>query len=415
MAEHIVVCYLAVLIDIMKYIENLGEEVYLCDIKIFERKSWKNPNRYYNYADVRKLRDGVSAEMKLEGKRITPEWYINQVISKHYYEELLIMYEKIDFVINKYIPEFAEALLKQNKNAGAMIVFAKYSEVRSKVRTVEKLIDDKLSCILKFHKEKSIVWKNKPKTNITKKFDIIYKGMLTEWCKCTSFFVLEHWNTYEKYPDILGACVTYLCDILVEAIVENEFDTFASNYKSLFGIQLLYQEYSRKELVQIKEKYRQSAVFAVFSNPIIEYSMISGYAYMWGEISGDNRWKTLILEDTKSNITKDDMAKKICEILYSVRGRMPSIYHRDILHTSWCRKIENAFKSSEKLSWKRDMFYEVYGGDNKLLGAVLSEKNDYNFMKCAAYEIYAVVVLNQFLEEENRYRSCNRWEDKYYD
>ena len=143
MAEHIVVCYLAVLIDIMKYIENLGEEVYLCDIKIFERKSWKNPNRYYNYADVRKLRDGVSAEMKLEGKRITPEWYINQVISKHYYEELLIMYEKIDFVINKYIPEFAEALLKQNKNAGAMIVFAKYSEVRSKVRTVEKLIDDK--------------------------------------------------------------------------------------------------------------------------------------------------------------------------------------------------------------------------------------------------------------------------------
>lgn len=69
--------------------------------------------------------------------------------------------------------------------------------------------------------------------------------------------------------------------------------------KNLLGILLLYQEYSRKELIGIKETFRQSAVVAVYSNPIIEYCMISGYAYLWGELSCDEHWKELILEDAK--------------------------------------------------------------------------------------------------------------------
>lgn len=415
LAEHIVVSYLAVLIDIRKYIESHGEEVCTCDVKNFGRKSWTISNRYYNHADIRKLHDGVRAEKKLEGNRITPEWYINQIVAKHYYDELLHMHEKIDVAVNQYIPELAETLLKQKKNAGAMIVFAKYSEVRSKLEIVEAMIEEKLSWLQEFHKEKSIVWEDKPETNISRKFDKRYKEMSNEWCKCTSIFVLGHWEEYEKYPDILGACVTYLCELLVDAIVQNEYETFESNYKNLFGMLLLYQEYSRGELIQIKEKHRQSAVIAVYSNPIIEYSLISGYAYLWGEISGDSRWKELIIEDAKKNATKDDMGKKISEILSMVRSRMPAIHNRDILHTNWSQRIENMLKCSGKISWKSDMFYEVYDGESKLLKAVISEKNDYDFLNCEAYEIYAVVVLNEFLQEDERYCSQDGWEDKYYE
>ena len=415
LAEHIVVSYLAVLIDIRIYIENQGEEVCLCDVKRFERKNWKVPNRYYNYADVRKLHDGVRAEMKLEGKRITPEWYINQVIVKHCYEELLHMYAKIDIIVNKYIPELAEVLCKNNKNAGAMVVLAKYSEIRSKVKIVERIIDEKLRYLLEFHKEKSIVWTDKPEINMAKEFDETYKGISTEWCKRTSLFVLEYWDVYEKYPDILGACMTYLCEILVDAIIENEFEVFELNYKNLFSVLLLYQEYSRKEVIQIKEKHRQSAVIAVYSNPIIEYSMISGYAYLWGEISGDNRWKKLILEDTKENVAKDDIGEKICEILTIVRSRISAIYNRDTLHRNWCQRIEKMFRINGCMHWKIDMFYEVYDGESKLLRTVINGKNDYKFLKYEAFEIYAVVVLNQFLQEENKYRSRDRWEEKYYE
>lgn len=415
LAEHIVVSYLGVLVGVRKYIEKWSEESCFCDVKLFERKFWKNPNRFYNYFDVNKIYDGVKAEIRLEKHRITPEWYINQVVAKHYYDELLQIYIKVNDSVNKYIPELAKELLNQNRDAGAMVVFAKYSEVKSKVNMLDVLIADKLDWLLGYHKEQSIVWNDKPEIDVAKNFDSIYKAMSSEWCKCTSNFVLNHWDIYEKYPDILGACATYLCDILIGAIVDNEIDTFASNYKNLLGILLLYQEYSKKELIGIKETFRQSAVVAVYSNPIIEYCMISGYAYLWGEISCDERWKELILEDAKRILVKDDMAKRFCEILSSVRYRMPAIHNRDVLHTDWKQRIENALKNSGNIIWKRDRFYEVYDGESKILKIVLSEKNFHNFFRYEAYEIYAIVILNQFVDEENRYHSRDGWEEKYYE
>lgn len=414
LAEHIVVSYLGVLVGVRKYIEKWSEESCFCDVKLFERKSWKNPNRFYNYFDVNKIYDGVKAEIRLEKHRITPEWYINQVVAKHYYDELLQIYIKVNDSVNKYIPELAKELLNQKRDAGAMVVFAKYSEVKSKVNMLDVLIADRLDWLLGYHKEQSIVWNDKPEIDVAKNFDSIYKAMSSEWCKCTSNFVLNHWDIYEKYPDILGACATYLCDILIEAIVDNEIDTFASNYKNLLGILLLYQEYSRKELIGIKETFRQSAVVAVYSNPIIEYCMISGYAYLWGEISCDERWKELILEDAKRILVKDDMAKRFCEILSSVRYRMPAIYNRDVLHTGWKQRIESALKNSGNIIWKRNRFYEVYDGKSKILKIVLNNKNYHNLLRCEAYEIYAIVILNQFVDEENRYHSRDRWEEKYY-
>ena len=414
LAEHIVVGYLGVLVGVRKYIEKWSEESCFCDVKLFERKSWKNPNRFYNYFDVNKIYDGVKAEIRLEKHRITPEWYINQVVAKHYYDELLQIYIKVNDSVNKYIPELAKELLNQNRDAGAMVVFAKYSEVKSKVNMLDVLIADRLDWLLGYHKEQSIVWNDNPEIDVAKNFDSIYKAMSSEWCKCTSNFVLNHWDIYEKYPDILGACATYLCDILIEAIVDNEIDTFASNYKNLLGILLLYQEYSRKELIGIKETFRQSAVVAVYSNPIIEYCMISGYAYLWGELSCDERWKELILEDAKRILVKDNMARRFCEILSSVRYRMPAIYNRDVLHTGWKQRIESALKNSGNIIWKRNKFYEVYDGKSKILKIVLNDKNSHNLLRCEAYEIYAIVILNQFVDEENRYHSRDGWEEKYY-
>lgn len=58
----------------------------------------------------------------MEKHRITPEWYINQVVAKHYYDELLQIYIKVNDSVNKYIPELAKELLNQNRDAGAMVV-----------------------------------------------------------------------------------------------------------------------------------------------------------------------------------------------------------------------------------------------------------------------------------------------------
>lgn len=411
LAEYMAMGYIAVLVDVRKYLEKQKKEQTFCDAGALEKKNWKVPDRYYNYADVKKVFDGVQAEVKLEGKRITPDWYINQIAAKHYYDELLIIYDKINKAVNQYIPELAGVLVKNGKNAGAVVVFAKFSEVRSKVSFVAELLDEQINGVLKFHKEKTIIWDERPDMDMAEKFEEVYKGIFTGWCKCTADFVLEHWDKYDDYPDILGACAAYLCEILIDAIVDNDFETFSSNYKNLLEILLLYQEYSRRELLKIRESYRESAVFAVYSNPIIEYSEISGYAYLWGEICGDNRWKELVVNDAKEKIAGKDLGKIMCTVLQSLQKRMPALYNRDILHTTWRQRVEYCFRHNENLQWKRTRFAQVYDGSSQLLKAVLGEKDRLQFLRCEAFEIFAIMVLNPLVSEEDRYHSQYGWEE----
>ena len=53
-------------------------------------------------------------------------------------------------------------------------------------------------------------------------------------------------------------------------------------------------------------------------------------------------------------------------------------------------------------------------GKSKILKIVLNDKNSHNLLRCEAYETYAIVILNQFVDEENRYHSRDGWEEKYY-
>lgn len=52
-----------------------------------------------------------------------------------------------------------------------------------------------------------------------------------------------------------------VCEYLVVAIEDDDFEAFKSAYSGFFGVVLLYHEYVRSDVVKIKELHKQSAVF----------------------------------------------------------------------------------------------------------------------------------------------------------
>lgn len=78
------------------------------------------------------------------------------------------------------------------------------------------------------------------------------------------------------------------------------------------------------------------------------------------------------------------------------------------------QRVESALQNNGNIIWKRNKFYEVYDGKSNLLKVVLNEKNAHKFLRYEAYEIYAIVILNQFLDEDYRYHTRDGWEEKYY-
>lgn len=411
LVEAIIMNYLALIIETRKYYKNIKINTVIPNINDFERKDWLTPNRFSNFEDIKKLHDCVVAEMEIEGKRITPEWYINQMFIKHYYDDLLIVYQLLDNIVNKYIPEFSKTLFDDEKFGSSMIIYAKYSEIISKIHELNDHLKNEIDKCLEFHKEKEILWKEKPDYDIVEKISKKYVNMMPEWCKSTSVFFVNHKEDIDKYPDLLGACLIYLSELLFEAIIENDYESFSLNYGNLLGVSLLYQSFSRNDLLEIKETHMQLPALVALVNPIINYCELSGYAYLNGELRSDERWKELVINDTKEKIKNK---KHIKDSLDVMKLKNMAIYNNDILRTNWKMKMKQALIDSDLIKWKQDKFYEVYDGESKLINAVLGVKDRIDLFRCEGYEIYAITVLNSYLGEEEKYSSVSNWEQRYY-
>lgn len=413
LAEMMVSVYIHFLIKVREYAQGIQVDEIMSKIIEGENICLKTIYRYCNYADVRNFFQSIKTELKVEGERITPDWYMKQMVAKHVYDEILQIYEEMDKAINEEILKIGNKLLKEKKYAGSMIVFSKMNEVKSKAEIAVTWLENILSEVEKYHFETALIWKKREEQGILWKMETNYKQIPAKWCQCASFFTVQNWKSYDKYPDLLGACYNYLCEFLLESIMKNSYEDFAQNFDKLPGMAFLYQGISREELKEMKETYQQSAVMAVYSNPIIELGEIAGYAYIWGEISGDNRWKDLLHTVFEKRI---GLEKELCEQIVNIyefkKGRRAAIYNRDTIRTGWRQRMEQAFDENGNFQWKRKQFMEILDTENAFLRAIIGHKDYHRLLHCKAYEVFAVMILNNYLPEEKKYKSINQWEDE---
>ena len=260
-----------------------------------------------------------------------------------------------------------DSLFEQSDNAGAVIAIAKYNEILSKLYYAENSLKKRLEGLLIFYNDKNTVWQEMPQMDIYNKFKSTYNKIFPKWCRSTIHFVKENWNSYNEYPDVLGACYMYLCELLIETIETEEFEVFKENYENLFDIMLLYYEYCKQELYPITNSSQNIQTISLRTNPIVEFGMISGYAYLWGELSNDSRWKDLVLSCTNNKIVKGNYIGNMCQILQTVSDSFPFIRSHDILHNQWIRRMNIMFEEKGKISWKESHFRYEYDGDLSLI------------------------------------------------
>lgn len=112
-AEMMVSVYVNFLIKVREYAQSVQVDEIM--LKVIGKKGFcqKKMYRYCNHADIRKLSNSIRMERKVEGERITPDWYMKQMIAKHVYEEFLQIYEEVDRAVNEEIPRIGNRLLEE--------------------------------------------------------------------------------------------------------------------------------------------------------------------------------------------------------------------------------------------------------------------------------------------------------------
>lgn len=81
---------------------------------------------------VASIYKGIIAEQKIEKKKITPDWYIMQLIAKQIYDEFEQLCNAIE-IVNDNMFNLAEEYADSKKSSSATLVYAKYIEWYHKI------------------------------------------------------------------------------------------------------------------------------------------------------------------------------------------------------------------------------------------------------------------------------------------
>jgi len=406
-----------IIVGINSYLKSLNIEETLDNIaQLSSQKDAEiTTNALYNNKDTDDIFHRISVEIKLEGKRITPDWYVKQVASKciiRIFNEILDGISLLcDIVMGK-----GKELLEEKQFFQAAVILSHFLELISKSELTISIVEQDLIVLNNQRIEPTIIWEDTKLEPAKRKIEDTKKQLPQYLVRCSGAFALTHWTNREDYPDLLGLCYNHICEALVASIERNDFDTFKGTYSEFFSTMLLYQEYVRTDVIKIKEPHLQQGVFHVATAPIVEYAMISGYAILWGEFNNSPQWKKLVETELHNFIEKKpnntDILAQITKFASARKHHMHAIGNRDVLQTGWTMRIANAIRNSELCKYEYGKFgQKTLKTESKLLKSFCGSSFENLGFICGVEDVYFVCCVNQYLLKESRYAGDFLWEE----
>ena len=408
--------YINIIVGINSYLHDLDLHGFfekVCIINSFESCN----HALCNNETVDRLFRQIRVEIKLEGKQITPNWYVKQVVSKgiiHFFNELLhcistSIYDCLDM---------GKQLIEKRKYFPAAVSFSHMYELNSKIEYSISCIDYYYLQIEKLLLEPTIVVEDIELSEAKKILASVKKELPQLLVKCSGIFAIQHWNEREEYPDLLGFCYNHICESLIESIEQNDFETFSKTYTGFLGVVLLYQEYVRVDATKIKEPHLQQGVFHVSTAPIIEYAIISGLSILWGEFNKSTQWMELINQELDNFIQKNENAidslTRISTIAAARKRHMAAIGNRDVLQTGWTMRIVNALEEAKVCEFDYGPFgQKILKTDSKILKAFYGTYFSGLEYTHHVEDIYFVCCVNKYLSKDDLYKGDFEWEEDF--
>lgn len=388
--------------DVIKAIDS-GKE-----IEKIECLRGKHNNDFYS---------NIITEVKVEGKRISPEWVIKQQIAK---EEYVYLNTLLDIVREGMDHAFSlgEMLSEKKLFFEACIILTRFYEYESNLNTFVEIVKTQKEKLEKYHIDKKSGWDEFRLQKLQNTMREWKKTIPAKLFESSSQFALDNWKNRDEFPDFLGECYNHICEDAIEAVIDGDLNQFAVDFDNLSKLMLLYQEYVRSDFIKNKDFYRIEYAYYMATSPIVEWAQIGGLAILWGEFHSDNEWNDVVKKSSDSLFVKDGkstgVAERLIEYVQHRKRFMVGIAGRDILETGWKQGVENAIRNSGMCEIEYEMFYCTLKTESKLLKAFCPNFMDMGFSADPS-EIFWVLCVNPFLAEEKRFHTEYSWEDKLYE
>jgi len=414
LVEVISLLYLDIILETSKLYQELDFQTEFSAIL----KSIDKGENYGNSLELRRrgnkeFYEKIITEVKIEGRRITPDWVIKQQVAK---EEYVYLNSLLDIVREGMNHAFGLGKIFSSKGLffEACIVFTRFYEYESKLSRFIEIVNYRKRELEAFHVDKALVWDTFRLTRLQETMDEWKKDIPALFSGCSCHFALDNWKNSEDFPDFLGESYNHICEDAVDAIICDDIEQFSIDFENLSKLMLLYQEYIRTDFVKKNNLYRAEYAYYMFTSPIVEWAQIGGLAVLWGEFHSESEWKERVQRGAdaifEKNGEKTDLPEKLIEYIQHRNSFMLGIGSRDILETGWQLNVANAIRKSDICESEYSIFGLVLKTNSKLLKAFCSSFMDFGFTNDPA-EVFWVTCVNPYLPEEKRFKTSNSWDE----
>ncbi len=418
LVEVISLLYLNIILETSKLYKEFNFQAIFISIL----KSIDKGDNYDNSLSLRgrgnkEFYEKIITEVKIEGKRITPDWVIKQQIAKEEYVYLNTLLDIVREGMNQ-----AFSLGKKFSAKGfyfeACIIFTRFYEYESKLVRLIEVVTNRKNELEAYHVDKELVWDAFRLNRLQETMAEWKRDIPRLLSDCSCHFALDNWENSEDFPDFLGESYNHICEDAVDAITSNNIDQFFVDYENLSKLMLLYQEYIRTDFVKKNNLYRAEYAYYMFTSPIVEWAQIGGLAILWGEFHAEPKWKERVQYESDDIFKKDgektDLPEKLIEYTQHRNSFMFGIGSRDILETEWQLKVANAIRENAICESE----YSIYGlslkTDSKLLKAFCPNFMDLGFTNDPS-EVFWVTCVNPYLPEKKRFKTSHSWDEVMLD
>lgn len=260
----------------------------------FQKIRWGKTDSIYKTDFIPELIEQVNIfnhnilnEISIEGKRITPDWYIIQVLASIYLQKTNKCLENTADYFGTYITSIAESF-NEEKNAllscftahlGLEVLFKlqtlmpKVSQVFEDIDTLQKVTEE-------------TIWIKPDVARISEKLEACEKNCLS--IVSSNLVNLSKLNWDNKYPDAFAQSYSIIISELNKCFYNDDILHFQEYFPSFLESSLT----SFHHLNETFKKHTQP--YNISSQVIIDSLQISGYAYLYSHIYNKNEYWDLV-------------------------------------------------------------------------------------------------------------------------
>ena len=415
--------YFSLVNHICKYLSEFDIDRVLEKIVGLETYCKANRNKsyfaYLNNNVTKQLFEKIAIEKKNEGRQITPDWYIKQTVSSVMYVHVNKLCKQLR-ELSSDVLEIGELLHSKKKFYEASVAFSRSLQIDAKISglDIENCIQESLMHLKSKGKENANLWEKSTVDDLIKQRNVICKTLPNKALRSSLVFALEHMDDRKKHPDLLGYSYNRIYEYLVSSIEANDFETFEALYKNLLANVFLYREYIRDHIAS-NSVYNDNWKLNVVTSPMVDYAVVSSLAIIWGEFIGDERWKNLVLAETKEyiskaasiNATQKDVIVQLFAGAAKWKHSIGGYSGRDITTTSWEQRITRAIMSHDHLEIEyKDFGHKAVKTSSQLFGDYCGHQICLMGLNNTE-ELYWVLCINPWCKPEDKYHTRSKWEE----